>query len=64
MCVCVCVCVFLLQQGVGWALEVSEGVTLTWGQARLGGVDITARPLGTATCSAWLHLGGCRQVSS
>lgn len=33
------------------------------GPAQAGGVDITAWPLGTATCSAQLHLGGLRHVS-
>lgn len=64
LCVCVRARVFLLQQGVSWVLEVSEGVSLTWSQTRLGGVDVTARPHGTATCSARLHLGGFRQVNS
>lgn len=34
------------------------------GWARLGGVDGAAWPHSTATCSAWLHLGGFGQVSS
>lgn len=34
------------------------------GPGQAGGRGCPAWPHGTATCSAWLHLGGCRQVGS